>query len=119
MTIERSDPTRDYERRGLWLAFAVGFVVFSSRGVPGFLYGGGQRFQLVMYLASLVAFALCVCLCLLLVVPDLRARLGERFRDVAGVFSWAFGLFVLGLVITIVAYAVGAIDLLDEDTPFG
>jgi hypothetical protein len=112
-------PGTDYERRGLWLALVVGLVVVLRLGSPGFSIYGGQKLQVWLYIASSAALGLSLLLCLMLLVPDLRARLGPRFREERMVFSWAVGLFVLGLLITIAAGIEGAIDSLDEDTPFG
>ena len=120
MTIERREQPVDLERRSLWLALAVGLIVIFRSASPGFVYfGRGRDLQLWLSVASLIAFGLSLCLCLLLVVPELRARVGQRFRDRGLVFSWSFGLFILGMVITIAAAVEAAIDLLDEDTPFG
>jgi hypothetical protein len=55
----------------------------------------------------------------LLVVPEWRARLGPRLRDERTAFMWAFGLFVLGIVLTVVAFAEGAIDSLGEENRLG
>jgi hypothetical protein len=117
MTVERRDP--GYEPRSLWLALVVGLVVVLRLGSPGFSIYGGQDLQVWLYVASSVALGLSLLLCLLLLVPELRARLGPRFRDERGVFAWAVGLFVLGLLITIAAGIEAAIDSLDEDPPFG
>src|ERR671924_519867 len=109
MTVERGD-LHDYERRSLWLVLAVGLAVILRN--PGFVgYAGHKTFQIWTYVASLVAFGLSICLGLLLVIPELRARLG-RLRDEGLVFAWAAGLFALGIVITIVAFCQLAIDSL-------
>jgi hypothetical protein len=110
---------QDYERRSVWLALAVGLAVILRS--PGFVgYGGDHhKFQVWAYVASLIAFGLSVCLCLLLLVPEVRARLGRRLREDRLAFVWALGLFVVGILITIVSFAELAIDSLDEDTPFG
>jgi hypothetical protein len=121
MTVEPRAP-RDHEGRGLWLALVAGLVTVFRAGARGFAsVGGGGHvdFQIWLYVLSLVAFGLSVCLCLLLVVPDLRARLGPRLREERPVFAWAFGLFVLGIALTVVAFAEGAIDSLDEESQFG
>ncbi len=115
MTVERRD-AQDYERRSLWLTLAVGLAVILRS--PGFVAYGGQKFQTWAYVATLVAFGLSICLGLLVLVPELRGRLGRRFRDERTTFASAVGLFALGIVITIVAFVELAIDSLDEDTPF-
>jgi hypothetical protein len=120
MTVEPRAPG-DYEGRALWLALVAGLVLVFRAGARGFALAGGTGhvdFQIWMYVLSLVAFGVCVVLCLPLVVPELRAKLGPQFRD-RRLFSWAFGLFALGVVLTVVAFAEGAIDSLDENQPFG
>jgi hypothetical protein len=121
VTVEPSVPPRDYEGRALWLGLVGGLVtVFraSSRGFSG-LGGGHVDFQIWMYVLSLVAFGLSVALCVLLVVPEWRAKLGPRVREERPVYTWAFSLFVLGVVLTVIAFAEGAIDALDEENQFG
>jgi hypothetical protein len=120
MTIEPGVPPRDYEGRALWLGLVGGLVTVFRAGARGFvgLGGGHVDFQIWMYALSLVAFGLSVCLCLLLVVPEWRAKLGP-LRQERPVYGWAFALFVLGVVLTVVAFAEGAIDALDEEQQFG
>jgi hypothetical protein len=120
MTVEPRAP-RDYEGRSLWLALVAGLVLVFRAGARGFATAGGGGhfdFQVWLYVLSLVAFGLCVLLCLPLAVPELRARLGPQLHE-RPLFGWAFGLFALGIVLTVVAFAEGAIDSLDEDQPFG
>jgi hypothetical protein len=119
MTVERRDSPRDYQQRGLWLGVAAALVIALGAGTPGFALYGGQTLQVWLYVASRVALALSLVLCVLLVVPDLRARLGNRFRSEPTVFGWAFALLVVALLISIISGIEGAIDSLDEDTPFG
>jgi hypothetical protein len=119
VTVERRDSPPNYERRSQTLALAVGLFIVLRSLSPVFFAGAGRDFQVWMYVASLLALALSLCLCLLLVVPELRARVGPRFQDEPRVFAWAFSLFVLATLVTVVANVEGAIDSLDEDTPFG
>lgn len=121
MTVEPSVPPRDYEGRALWLGLVGGLVTVFRAGARGFsgLGGGHVDFQLLMYVLSLVAFGLSVCLCLLLVVPEWRAKLGARLRQERSVYAWAFALFVLGVALTVIAFAEGAIDALGEENQFG
>jgi hypothetical protein len=117
MTVERRDPPPDYQQRGLWLGLAGALVIASGGGGAFF---GGHEIQIWLYVASRVALALSLVLCLLLVIPDLRTRLGDRFRSEPTVFGWAFTCLVGGILISIVSGIEGAIAaLLDEDTPFG
>jgi hypothetical protein len=120
VTVEPRAP-RDYEGRGLWLALVAGLVLILRAGATGFsAFGRGHvDFQIWIYVLSLVAYGLCVCVCLLLVVPEWRAKLGPRLREERTAFMWAFGLFVLGIVLTVVAFAEGAIDSLGEENRFG
>jgi hypothetical protein len=116
MTVERRDPPVDYQQRGLWLAFAVALVIAFGGGGQFF---GSHEIQIWLYMASRVALALSLLLCLLLVVPDLRTRLGDRFRSGPTLFGWAFAFLVAALLISIVSSIEGAIDALGEDRPFG
>jgi hypothetical protein len=113
MTVER--PDAGYERRSLWLGIAIALVV-AWRGP--FAYFGDKDLQVWLYVASAVALGLSLVLCVLLIVPEFRARVLPQFRSERAMFSWAFALFVLGIVITIAAEIQGAIDSLDEDRPF-
>ena len=70
-------------------------------------------------MTSRVALALSLLLCLLLVIPDLRMRLGDRFRSEPNVFGWAFAFLVAALLVSIVSSIEGAIGALGEDSPFG
>jgi hypothetical protein len=119
MTVERRELPPDYQQRGLWLGLAGALVIAFGGGSPGFAFYGGQQLQVWLYVASRVVLAFSLVLCLLLVVPDLRARLGDRFRSESTVFAWAFAFLVVALLISIVSGIEGAIDSLDEDTPFG
>jgi hypothetical protein len=114
VSLERRDP--DYERRSLWLALVVGLIV--ALRPPRFATGGGQDLQIWLYVVSSAALGVSLLVCLLLLVPEVRERLGPRLRDERNVFAMAVAFFVLGLLITIVAGIESAIDLLDEDTPF-
>ena len=118
MTVERRDSPRDYQQRGLWLGLAGALVIALGGGSLGVFYGG-HDLQVWLYVASRVALALSLFLCLLLVIPDLRARLGDRFRSEPTVFGWAFAFLVAALLISIISGIEAAIDSLDEDTPFG
>ena len=115
MSVERGT---DYERRGLWLGLAVGLVIGLGGGSTFFGYLGAHKLQIWLFVASRVALGLSLLLSLLLVAPELRARLGPRFRSEPRVFARAFGMFVLALLISIAAAIQGAIDSLDEDLPF-
>lgn len=115
MSLERGT---DYERRGLWLGLAVALVIALGGGGFGFTYFGDQKLQIWLFVASRMALGLSLLLSLL-VVPELRARLGARFRSEPRVFAWAFGLLVLALLISIAAAIQVAIDSLDEDLPLG
>jgi hypothetical protein len=105
----------DYERRALWLGLAVALI--ASFGSGGAFFGDGDL-QIWLFIASRVALGLSLLLSLLLVVPELRAPLGQRFRSQQRVFAWAFGLLVLALLIAIASSVEAAIDALDEDLPF-
>jgi hypothetical protein len=120
MTVE-TRTSQDYEGRAFWLALVAGLVLVFRAGARGFALAGGSGhvdFQIWMYVLSLVAFGVCVLLCLPLVIPELRAKLGPQLRD-RRLSAWAFGLFALGVVLTVVAFAEGAIDSLDEERQFG
>jgi hypothetical protein len=121
MTVEPRE-VRDFEGRALWLGLVGGLVtVFraSARGFSSLGGGGHVDFQLVLYALSLVAFGLSVALCVLLVVPEWRAKLGPRVRQERPVYTWAFALFAVGVVLTVIAFVEGAIDALGEETQFG
>jgi hypothetical protein len=114
VSVERHSP--DYQRRGLWLGLAVALVI--ALGGGGFSYFAGGKVQVWLFVANRVALGLSLLLCLVLVVPELRARLGTRFRSEPTVFAWAFAALVLGLLLAIVSGIEAAIDSLDEDSPF-
>ena len=114
MTVERRDPSADYSQRGLWLALVIALVVTFGGG--GAFYGG-HEIQIWLYMASRVALGLSLLLCLLLVIPDLRARVGDRFRSERNVFALAFAVLVVALLISIASSIEGAIDALGEE-PF-
>jgi hypothetical protein len=106
----------DYQRRALWVALAVGlFVAF---GGGGFGFFGGGDLQIWLFIANRLVFGLSLLLCLLLVVPELRARLGGPFRSEPGLFAWAFAALVVGLLLIIAGGIDAALDALDEERPF-
>jgi drug/metabolite transporter (DMT)-like permease len=116
---ERPGAAPDYERRSLWLAVVTGLVLV-LRGGPssGFVYDPDDL-QVWLFVASVVAFGLCVVLCLLAVVPEFRSRFRRpALREQPSLFKWAFVLFALGLVITCVAYVEASISSLDNPSPF-
>ena len=78
MTVERHDPPPDYQQRGLWLGLASAVVIAFGGGSLGGFFGGGDL-QVWFFVANRVALAISLLLCLLLVIPDLRARLGTTF----------------------------------------
>lgn len=121
MSVVGSDSPRDYERRSLALAVAAGLILVLRGEGSFFSYVyGGRDIQIWLFVVSIVAFLLCVCLCLLAVVPEWRNRLPwNALREQSAVFTWAFGLFVLGVVLMGVGLAEAAIDARDRPNPFG
>jgi hypothetical protein len=116
---ERPGAAPDYERRCLWLAVVTG-VILVLRGAPtyGFVLGSNDV-QIWLFVASVIAFGLCIALCLPAVVPEVRARLRwPALREQQSLFKWAFVLFFVGLVITTAAYVEAAISSLDNPSPF-
>ena len=117
MSVERRELS-DHQRRALWLGVAVA-VVIALGGGGGFTYFGGGKLQVWFFVANRVALGLSLLLCLVLVVPELRSRLGARFRSEPTVFAWAFAALVLALLLAVASGIEAAIDSLDEDIPFG
>jgi hypothetical protein len=109
------EPGIDYERRGLWLGLAVAIVVALGVGRGSFGFFGNQDLQLWLFAASHVALGFSLILCLLLVVPELRTRLGPRFRSERGLFTWAFVFLVVALLIALVSGIEAALDALDDE----
>ena len=110
-------PGTDYEGRGLWLGLAVAVVFALGGGAPGFSFFGDRDLQIWLFVASRIALGLSLVLGFLLVVPEVRRRLGQQFRSERTVFAWAFGFLVLAILISVVAAVEGAINSLDEDFP--
>jgi heme A synthase len=113
------EPGIDYERRGLWLGLAVALVIALGGVRGGFGFFGVEDLQLWLFAATHVALGLSLILCLLLVVPDLRIRLGPRFRSERGLFEWAFAFLVVALLIALVSGIEASLDAIDEERPFG
>jgi hypothetical protein len=117
VSVERRELS-DHQRRALWLGVAVAVVIALGGGGGGFTYFVGGKLHVWLFVANRVALGLSLLLCLVLVVPELRSRLGARFRSEPTVFAWAFAALVLALLLAIASGIEAAIDSLDEDLPF-
>lgn len=119
-------PSDILERRTVTLAAVVALVMVLETGTFGVALFGFHTWSVAVYVATLAAEVTSLVLCAAVLLPGGRAAgLPAGLRDRVGsdrrgeLFFWAFALFVLALVLTVVRAAVGAVDMLGTPSPFG
>ncbi len=110
------DPTLEW--RALGLIATTALVVVFRGGIAGYVFGV-HRGLLAVHIASLVAFVAAVLLALFAIAPDRFTPARLRGREPSERFFAAVVCFVVGFVLTAVAYTWAALDTLDNEGPFG
>jgi hypothetical protein len=109
----------DLDRRSLTFALGGALVLVLRAGSIGFVYGT-RKLEIVLYVASVVAFGLASVLASLVLLPRISSRIfPARFREPAAIFELSVAAFALGIAITTIQFAEVAIREFGDSSPFG
>jgi ABC-type uncharacterized transport system permease subunit len=105
------------ERRAMTLAAAAGLVVVLNGATSVAFNFGVESWKVGLFVAGLVAMVVCIGLALLAIAPENAWKGAGSDRPL--LLFWATAAFALGITLIALLSAIGALQALGEETPFG
>jgi hypothetical protein len=105
------------ERRAVMLAAAAGLVVVLNSATSLAFNFGVESWKVALFVASLVALVVCIALAVLAIAPENSWKGAGSDRPL--LLFWATASFALGIMFIALLSAIGALQALGEEAPFG